>query len=364
MKFTMNRITLSLILALVAGGVILGVTRLRLPNGETTARQVGEMAVSSVLRQAQDYGGPRESGDVADIVERSSGAVVSVADLSSLRQSPEDAAASFVGTGFVVGEGKGVFTAAHVLARKNANYVILTSSGTQLEVEKTLLDESHDVALLVLKDSYSSFLNLGDSESLRVGEELIAIGNAYGRYTNTVTTGVVSGIGRGVRASNGSSKVETLENVIQTDAALNPGSSGGPLLNKSGLVVAMATAVSEEGENIGFGVPSSVLKQAVESYESTGTLVRPSLGIKYTMITPTMAKAMGSVAGARVDEVEEGGSAQSAGVRKGDVVIAVDGEDISAERTLSDVMITKAVGDSFKMKVSRGGREVELEVTL
>jgi S1-C subfamily serine protease len=175
-----------------------------------------------------------------------------------------------IGSGFVVDSTGLVVTNRHVVSDASAEYSVIDRDDKEHKVEKIYRDQSSDLAILKVTDLTAPVLDMGDSEQLRVGQPVIAIGTALGEFRHTVTTGVISGIGRSIEAGDGfSGRSESLENVIQTDAAINPGNSGGPLLDAMGRVIGVNTAVSAQGQNIGFALPINIIKQSIETFNRT-----------------------------------------------------------------------------------------------
>lgn len=166
-----------------------------------------------------------------------------------------------IGSGFIVGANGLVATNKHVVGDTGITYSVITNDKKEYAVEKIYKDSGNDVAILKIKATGLKMIDLGESTNLKLGQTVIAIGTPLGEFTNTVTTGIISGLGRGITTgSNYSGYVERLENVIQTDAAINPGNSGGPLLNSSGQVIGINTAIVQSGQNIGFAIPVNVIK--------------------------------------------------------------------------------------------------------
>ncbi|KKU70224.1 MAG: protease Do [Candidatus Amesbacteria bacterium GW2011_GWA1_47_20] len=187
-----------------------------------------------------------------------------------------------IGTGFILTEDGLVVTNKHVVGDTQATYKIVTKDDKTYEVQKIYRDPANDLAILKVDAKELKPVELGDSSKLKVGQMVIAIGTALGEFRHTVTTGVVSGLGRGITAGSPlEGAVERLDNVIQTDAAINPGNSGGPLLNSSGQVIGVNTAISPEGQNIGFAIPINVIKDAIDNFNKTGQFSRPYLGVRY-----------------------------------------------------------------------------------
>ncbi|HVZ58845.1 MAG TPA: trypsin-like peptidase domain-containing protein, partial [Patescibacteria group bacterium] len=218
----------------------------------------------------------------------------------------------------------------------------------------------NDIALIKINPSDNAGNTLkpvvmGDSSHLQVGQLAIAIGTALGQFNNTVTTGVISGLGRGITAGSAlEGTTEELSDVIQTDAAINPGNSGGPLLNSSGQVIGVNTAVSESGQNIGFALPINKIKDSINNFNTTGQFNRPYLGVAYQMITQAMAVRNSLPEGAYVETVVSGSAADKAGVKEGDIIEKVDGQKLVANTNeLSTIIAKKKVGDSMTLTIYR-----------
>jgi len=308
----------------------------------------------------------REETAVIEVVEKASPAVISIVEKKvefdeTFGPKIEEGG---IGTGFIIEPGNIVVTNSHVVSGEDVGYLILTNDGEEFSVEKITRDPFNDIALLEIKGDGLPTLSLGDSDKIRVGQTVIAIGNALGRFSNTVTTGVVSGIGRGVKAAGGDTGMETLENVIQTDAALNPGNSGGPLLNLSGEVIGVNSAVTTEAENIGFAIPVNTVKVIVKSYREEGRIIRPFLGVRYNMITRDMAKIRRLPEGAFVQEVVKDSAADTAGFKPGDIIVGMLGGEINERNPLGTAVRKRSVGDEVTFEVDRDGEKIELKVTL
>lgn len=306
-----------------------------------------------------------EENAITTAVEKASPSVVAIGvtqriinpfDPFSLPRSRQ----STIGTGFVVSEKGIIVTNRHVVSDPATKYSVVTRDGKKLEVTKIYRDPSFDLALVkVAGPSVDGLkkLELGDSSKLKVGQTVIAIGNALGRFSNTVTTGVVSGLGRAVTAGDPFSGVtERLDDLIQTDAAINPGNSGGPLLNSSGQVIGVNVATTEGAQNIGFAIPINSVKALVEEFEATGTVAKPFLGIRYILIGKEAAIRNNLPQGAFIDEVVEGSPAQKAGIAPEDIITKIDGRGVNEENTIADVIKNKKVGESISLEVFRDGK--------
>lgn len=273
-----------------------------------------------------------------------------------------------IGSGFILQKNGLIVTNKHVVSRSGVKYIIIDDKGNKYNVERIYRDPLNDVAILkVANPPAQGFkaIQLGDSSKLEVGQFVIAIGTALGEFRNTVTTGVVSGLGRGITAGNPfEGFVERLDNVIQTDAAINPGNSGGPLLNSAGEVIGINTAVSSQGQNIGFAIPINIVKESLTNFNQTGQFNRPFLGVSYRIIERRAAILNDVPEGAYVQEVVDNSSAKNAGIEMGDIITKIDGIKINTETSLAQVIAKKKVGDVITVTIFRNDKETDLRVTL
>src|SRR3989344_5777337 len=204
-----------------------------------------------------------------------------------------------------------------------------------------------------------------DATKLKVGQTVIAIGNALGRFTNTVTTGVVSGLGRKVIAGSPfEGSLESLDNLIQTDAAINLGNSGGPLLNSGGQVIGVNVATTEGAQNIGFAIPINSVKAVVDEFVANGFISRPFLGIQYRFISKDVAILNEVPQGAYVQDLVEGGPAIKAGVRAGDIITKINGESIDEEGKVAEIISKANIGSTLDLVIWRDGKEIKLKATV
>lgn len=270
-----------------------------------------------------------------------------------------------IGSGFAVSQDGLIVTNKHVVSDPDAEYKVITKDNTEYQVQRIYRDPGLDLAILKIDGIDIKPVELGDSDDLKVGQLAIAIGTALGEFRNTVTTGVISGLGRGVSAGSFGGSTESLENVIQTDAAINPGNSGGPLLNSAGQVVGVNWAVSQGAENIGFAIPINVVKDALESFRETGSFNRPFLGVQYKMISQEIALLNDVPQGAYIVEVVADSAAEDAGVKVGDIITEMDGQKLSGEEnSLSEIIQDKKPGSKIELKVWRNGETLTLEAAL
>lgn len=268
-----------------------------------------------------------------------------------------------IGTGFILTQDGLIVTNKHVVSDIEATYKIIDKDDKTYEVKKIYRDPVNDLAILQIEATGLKPVELGDSDELKVGQFVIAIGTALGEFKETVTTGVISGLGRGITAGSPlEGYVERLDNVIQTDAAINPGNSGGPLLNSSGQVVGTSVAVAANGQNIGFAIPINVIKEAIDNFNQTGKFERPFLGVQYRMISRDVALMNDVPQGAYIVSVVEDSAADKAGLKAGDIVIKFNGETVKEE--LSKFISNKKIGDIIKLQIWRDGKESEVEAIL
>lgn len=325
-----------------------------------------------------------EESVVIDVVDKTTPSVVTIGvirsrsarDIFSLdpfgmfgqlpRQQLDEPEEQDIGTGFIVSSDGLLVTNKHVVDDPDATYRVITSDDTRYDVQNIYRDPTNDLAILKINANNLTPITLGDSSQIKVGQLAIAIGTALGEFRHTVTTGVISGVGRGITAGSPfQGFVERLDNVIQTDAAINPGNSGGPLLNSAGQVVGVNTAVSASGQNIGFAIPINVVKDAIENFNQTGQFNRPFLGIRYRTVSRDIALLNDLPEGAFVLEVISGSPAAGGGIQVEDIITDIDGVRLSGDTAeLAVLLATKKVGDTVTVKIWRNGEELELRVTL
>ncbi|MDP2910530.1 MAG: trypsin-like peptidase domain-containing protein [bacterium] len=262
------------------------------------------------------------------------------------------------GTGFIVSKDGLVLTNKHVVLDEEAEYTVFTNDGTKFPAKVLARDPYQDLAVIMIEQEKKldengelivkefPVLRLGDSNNLETGQTVIAIGNALAEFKNTVSAGVISGLGRTITASGGSF-VETLEDIIQTDAAINKGNSGGPLLNLRGEVVGINTAMAIEAQSIGFAIPINRAKRAIEQVKERGEIVYPFIGIRYVLINEEVKKEYELTVdyGVLILEGEPGNPAitpdspaEKAGLKEGDVVLELNKEKITPENTLIKII--------------------------
>ena len=277
------------------------------------------------------------------------------------------------GSGFLISSDGYLVTNYHVVNQEDAEYTVFTNDEKTYDAKVVAGDPKLDIAVLKIEAKDLPFLEFGDSSQLRLGQPVIAIGNALAEFRNTVSVGVISGLARSITAGDTSGRVEQLASVIQTDAAINPGNSGGPLIDLNGRVIGVNVAVAQGSENIGFALPANEIKNVVESIRSHGRVIRPYLGVRFLPVTKELQEtnALPVDYGVWVQKGEEGevavlsGSpADKAGIKENDIILEIDGQKLHEGNTLPFFVNTKQVGDQVKLKIHRDGKEREVLVTL
>lgn len=356
-NFKLPKMQLSSLILAVALGIVVAVglyqaqTRGLLPKGNISLPESKE--TRTVIQ---------EENAVISAVEKSSPSVIAIG-VTRRVVNPFDPFASpknqdsTIGSGFVVSEKGIIVTNKHVVADTGTKYTVVTKDNQKYEVRKIYRDPILDLAVVQIDATNLKALDLGDSSKLKVGQTVIAIGNALGKFTNTVTTGVVSGLGRKVVAGDPfGGATESLDDLIQTDAAINPGNSGGPLLNSAGQVIGVNVATTEGAQNIGFAVPINSVKQIVDEFVTKGSVSRPFLGIKYRFNEVPQ--------GAFVQDLVAGGPAEKAGIKNGDIITKINGELVDGENKISEIIQKSSIGQKIELEIWRDGKTQTLEATL
>lgn len=277
------------------------------------------------------------------------------------------------GSGFVARSNGLIVTNKHVVVDETLNYDIVLADGTTYLGKVVARDPINDIALIKIESFGLRALELSDSDQVKVGQTAFAIGNSLGRYPNTVTKGVISGLGRSLTASSTGGRTETLDSVIQTDAAINSGNSGGPLFNSRGQVVGVNTAVERNGDGIAFAIPANEVALAIESYEKNGRIARPYLGVRFLSVDRELQAALNLKYsyGALLDSgtslgvvIVPNGPADQAGLQQGDIILNVDNTPLDDKQSLRTVIQKYSPGDTVNLKVARGEQLFSISVTL
>lgn len=280
------------------------------------------------------------------------------------------------GTGIVISSDGIIITNKHVIPDNTTNVTVTMSDGKQYEDVKVLArDPRSNVDIAFLKINGAKDLKpakIGDSSKMQVGDGVVAIGYALGEFENTVTTGIISGLGRPITAGDSATTTESLTNLFQTDAAINPGNSGGPLINMNGEVIGINTAVASDAQNIGFSIPVNDVKTQIASILNKGKLEVPYMGVRYVVLNEAIKEQykLSTDNGAwlkatnAAQAVINGSPADKAGLKEGDIITKVNGETVDADNQLASRLSKYGVGDTIEITYVRDGKQATTKVTL
>ncbi|HPV70445.1 MAG TPA: trypsin-like peptidase domain-containing protein [Candidatus Magasanikbacteria bacterium] len=278
------------------------------------------------------------------------------------------------GTGFIIRSNGLIVTNRHVVTEKEATLTVVLNDGQRYPAIVLAKDQFLDIALIKIEANNLPTLTLGNSEKIQLGQTVVAIGNTLGQFQNTITSGIISGINRRVAASDGSGSMTVIDSAIQTDAAVNLGNSGGPLLNLQGVVIGINTAVNLNGQAISFALPVNSIKIIVDSVEKYGHIVRPWLGVRYNLLNKEIAEKNNLILdyGALVTRGEdpseaaivEGSPAAKAGLEENDVILEINDQKVTEGNSLSSLIMNYQVGETINLKVWRTGEIKEIPLIL
>ncbi len=317
-----------------------------------------------------------ESSAIIDAVKKVSPAVVSISTSTTVQdffgQSFKQEGG---GTGFIVTSDGLIVTNKHVVAETNTKYTVVTSDGVKYEATVIAQDSLNDLAIISIDAKGLSTIEFGDSDELQIGQWAVAVGNALAQFDNTVTVGVISAKNRQINAGSSSgSSSETLSDLIQTDAAINFGNSGGPLVNLKGQVIGINTAIASTAQNIGFAIPINQVKNAIDfsTVRKTGKIVRPYLGVRYLQITPDIAKraelptdyGIYIYSNTLQPAVQSDSPADKAGLKQGDIILEIDGVKINESRSLNSILAKYKPDQEIEIKYMRNNEEKTTKLTL
>lgn len=400
----------SFVTSLSTVAVTLSLLKEETPTGGT------QTVLQRLVQNARDEEGASKSSDVVvvhdedmvvNVVEKASPAVVSIVatkDLPVVRRyfmdpfgggdffedfffgmpqrrfnAPEDGKTEPQeigrGSGFLVSADGYIVTNRHVVTDTEAEYTVIRNTGETYKADVLARDPVHDIAILRIEGTDLPFIPLKKPEAVRIGQTVIAIGNALGEFQNTVSVGVVSGTGRTIIAgADGGGGASELRQVIQTDAAINPGNSGGPLMNSKGEVIGVNTAMVAGAENIGFAIPAHFVIRDLEQVQKQGKIVYPYLGVRYIVITDALQKAknLALSEGVLITGSEDGrepavvphSPAQKAGLREGDIIVKIDDVTLNKDNSLAEHIQMKNIGDSAALTIRRGTETLSVNVLL
>lgn len=315
----------------------------------------------------------QEEEDIASVASRVAPSVVSIVTKAEAASFYGVQTQEGAGTGIIVSSDGYVLTNKHVVQDSQSVSVVTSDGVTHADVKVVGTDPLNDVAFLKINGvSNLKPAELGDSSSIRIGQKVVAIGNSLGQYQNTVTSGIISGTGRPVSAQSSGGAVETLTDLLQTDAAINPGNSGGPLTNLAGQVIGINTAIAEDAQGIGFSIPINATKGSLKSVLATGKVERAYVGVNYLSITPDVADkfklpvrtgAYVFAEGGR-SAVVSGSPADKAGVKDKDIITKVNDIEVGDKGSVASLVGEYAPGDKVQLTILRDGKTMTVTVTL
>lgn len=314
-------------------------------------------------------------GSIAEIASKVTPGVVSiVTEVKTTGFFGQTSTSTAAGTGMIVTKDGYVLTNKHVIEGANSIQIVLDDGTTYSDIAIVGQDPSNDVAFLKIKNVNDlPTVELGDSKTITAGQQVIAVGNALGQFQNTITSGIISGTGRAITATSSDySSSENLTDMIQTDAAINAGNSGGPLVNAAGQVIGINTATSSDADGIGFAIPISSVKGMLKNIINNNSSDRAYLGIYYVSITPDVAKAynLPVSSGAYVyspsqySSIVVNGPAAKAGLKEKDIITKINGIAVGKSGSVSTLIGEYAPGDTVQLTVIREGKERAINVTL
>lgn len=278
------------------------------------------------------------------------------------------------GSGFIISPDGFVLTSNHVVADTSADYTVIMDPEHKFSAKVLSRNPIHDIAVLKIEGKRFPYIALANSDHIQIGQDVVAIGNPLGEFTDTLSRGIVSGLSRYITAFGGiGNQMQNLRGLIQTDAAINPGNSGGPLVNMKGHVIGINTAMVMGAQNIGFAIPINYAKKDLAEVKKFGKIVVPFLGVKYVIISKEMAKTNKLTVenGALVvrealgePPVIKGSAADKAGIKEYDIILECAGQKITAQNSLADILQQCKIGQETHFKVLRDGQEIILAATL
>lgn len=318
----------------------------------------------------------QEGEIVADVYKKVDPSTVAITteSVSSRGRYFEPQVSRGAGSGIVLTKDGYILTNKHVVPDGTQTVTVVMYDGHEYKNVKVVgRDPQNDIAFLKIDGADNlQPATLGDSSAVEVGQKVVAVGNALGQFRNSVTSGIISGIGRPIEAQNELGAAEKLENLLQTDASINPGNSGGPLVNLKGEVIGVNTAISEEGEAIGFAIPINDARNIIGSMLTKGKIVKPYLGVRYITLTPEVAnelsvsatKGVIIISGNGQTAVVAGSPADKAGLKNRDVIIKVNDKAVDANSGLASRLAQFNPGDKVELTIIRDGNEQKVTVTL
>ena len=311
--------------------------------------------------------------NISDLIEKVNNSVVGISKIKNKGSTiflKEGTQSLGLGTGFIVAKNGYIVTNEHVSGSKNSTCYVTLEDGRDYEANVVWADAEMDMSVIKINADNLPYLNLGDSDKIKIAEPVYAIGNPIGyEFQRTVTSGIISGLDRTIKIED-DDKNYYMEDLIQTDATINPGNSGGPLIDKEGNVLGINSIKITTAEGIGFAIPINIIKPIVEKLKNNGEFNAATLGIfaydkgVIPYINQELNKNIKLNNGIYVAEVIRNSPAEKAGIQKGDVLIGIDGKTIDKMSELRIYIYEKEIGDEVTIKYIRNNREYEKTITL
>jgi S1-C subfamily serine protease len=354
---------------LASGGTVLALNASGALDRPAAAAGSSPNANSATVKQPVTLD---ETSAIIDVAAKAGPSVVRIRTEGVDPDAPVQETQEGVGSGVIFDSNGWILTNRHVVAG-TTSLIVELEDGTEFDGTVYGIDTLTDLAIVKIEATGLSAAAVGDSDGLKVGELVVAIGSPLGTFSNSVTSGIVSALGRRITTEGGD-----LRNLIQTDAAINPGNSGGPLLDATGAVVGINTAIARDSNGIGFSIPINIARPIMRQALAGEKLARPYIGIQYIAIDAQLKKelplAVGNGAWVRLlddsgqptDEnaVKAGSPADSAGLKTNDIVLSIEGQAIDDDHPLDAILTQFAPGDSISLEVLRGEERLTLSVKL
>ena len=278
------------------------------------------------------------------------------------------------GSGFIISPDGYVLTCSHVVGDPEADYTVIIGPKHKYPAKVLAKDPLVDIAILKITNKKFPYLELGNSDKIELGEQVLAIGNPLGEFEDTLSAGIVSGLSRKITAYGGqSSKATNLKGLIQTDAAINPGNSGGPLVNMEGEVIGINTAMIAGAQNIGFAIPVNYAKKILEEVKKYGKIKRPFLGVRYVILNKELSQHNklpvdygALVVRERLGEsaIIKGSPVDKAGLKEYDIILELNEEKITEENPITDIIQKFKINEEIRLKIIREGKEINIKAKL
>ena len=310
---------------------------------------------------------------ITEIIKKVLPAVVSISEIIGDKKNKPYFFKSPIenGTGFIASREGIVLSDAHIVSNPKEKYRITLNNDRQFEGKVLFIDVPNDITALKISARNLPFIPLADSSKIELGEDVLAIGNVLGLFSNTVTKGIVSGFFRNVSAFQAPlSSPKNLQGLIQTDAAINPGNSGGPLINLEGKAVGINVVSALGMENLGFAIPSNIAKIDLEEFKKFGKIKKPFVGIKYSPINNDLSKSLNLPVSRGIyifdspDSIIKNSPAEKAGLKPGDIILKCDNQEITPEISFEEILQTVPVSQKIELLVLRKNKKIKIKLEL